>query len=101
MQGPNMSVDNASTEKSVKRYTSTIFPESSLGILSSVAQITSTKRKIFKIFLIIGCLSGFLYQSGIYLSVFFQYPTAVDIDVTTPNTYIIPAYTFCDNNRYV
>lgn len=93
------SMDNPPTKRTLKHYASRVFQESSVGIVSSVAQATSTKRKVFKILILIACLSGFLYQSGTYLSVVLQYPTAVDIDVLRPDTYNIPAYTFCDNNR--
>ena len=93
------SIDNPPAKRSLKSYASKVFQESSVGVVAGVAQTSSTRRKFFKILVLILCLSGFLYQAGTYLSVVLQYPTAVDIDVLRPDTYNIPAYTFCNSNR--
>lgn len=93
------SVENSESKDRLKNYASRVFQESSVGVVATIAQTSSTKRKVFKTVVFFICLSGFLYQAGTYLSIVLQYPTAVDIDVLRPDTYNIPAYTFCDSNR--
>ncbi|GFT40532.1 uncharacterized protein NPIL_238571 [Nephila pilipes] len=54
--------------------------------------------RIFKIFVVILCSTGFLYQSGSFLSMYFEYPTVVDVQVNMPREMILPAVTYCNIN---
>lgn len=79
-------------------YATRVFQESSVGIVSTLSQTDSLRRKAFKILAFLLCLLGFLYQSGQFLAAVFQYPTTVDVDIERPNTLQVPGYTFCDNS---
>uniref|UniRef100_T1E1P4 Putative degenerin n=1 Tax=Cupiennius salei TaxID=6928 RepID=T1E1P4_CUPSA len=82
----------------VRSYASRVFQESSVGMVSSLAQTSSTRRRVFKVLALIACLTGFLYQTGQFLAVVFRYPTSVDIDIIRPEMLTVPGFTFCDNN---
>ena len=82
-------------------YASKVFQESSVGMGSSLSQTASLQRKAFKILALVLCSFGFLYQSGTFLAVVFQYPTTVDVDIVRPDELQVPGYTFCDNSGWV
>lgn len=79
-------------------YASKVFQESSVGMVSSLSQTNSLRRKAFKLLALFLCLFGFLYQSGSFLSVVFQYPTTVDVNILRPTELQVPGFTFCDNS---
>lgn len=87
-----------SEDNSVKHYAAKVFRESSVGMVSSLTHASGTKRRVFKVFVFILCLSGFLYQSARFVEGFLQYQTNINLHVTRPNTVKVPAFTFCDNN---
>lgn len=91
--------NNANSRKrSVKSYAAKVFQESTIGMVSSIVTTHSQYRRVFKTFLFLLCISGFLYQLVTFLNHVFTYPTTVDVEIETPDTYDIPAYTFCTNN---
>lgn len=90
--------ERSEKRNSTKTYASKVFQESSVGLVSSLAHTSSTPRRIFKVIALILCLTGFLYQSGKFLSVVFQYPTTVGINILRPDVLDVPAFTFCNNN---
>lgn len=89
-----------SHSKSLKSYATDTFRESSIGMVATIASTYNKNRKIFKSFVLAFCLIGFLYQCITFLKVVFQYPTSVSVDIQRPQTFEVPAYTFCNNNGY-
>ena len=85
-------------KRSVRSYATKVFQESTVGMVSSIVTTHSKYRRIFKTLLFLLCISGFLYQCARFLNHVFEYPTTVDIKIEKPDTYEMPAYTFCTNN---
>ncbi|GFU45076.1 uncharacterized protein NPIL_25391 [Nephila pilipes] len=51
-----------------------------------------------RLVLIIGCLGGFLYQTVSFLFYYWTHAVVVDIQITAPEEFPIPAITFCNDN---
>ncbi|KAG8176436.1 hypothetical protein JTE90_026654 [Oedothorax gibbosus] len=58
------------------------------------------KYIIVKIAVIILCCSGFLYQTFSFLSLYWTYPTIVNIQQSSPRFLDVPAFTICNSIGY-
>lgn len=85
-------------KNTVKNYASRVFQESSIGMIVSIVATNSRGREVFKTLILTLCISGFLYQCATYLIHVLQYHTVVNVVIERPESYKIPAYTFCNNN---
>ncbi|GFT17017.1 hypothetical protein NPIL_442291 [Nephila pilipes] len=54
--------------------------------------------KVFKVFALILCIAGFVYQTTEFYAHFRTYPTTTRIEIITPDEFIAPAITFCNKN---
>lgn len=85
--------------KRLKSYADSVFRESSIGMVSTIASTHNKNRKIFKSLILTMCLIGFLYQCITFLKVVFQYPTSVHLDIRRPKKFDVPAFSFCNSNK--
>ncbi|GBN18934.1 hypothetical protein AVEN_124080-1, partial [Araneus ventricosus] len=53
-------------------------------------------KKIARIFVLFGCLSGFLFQTMEFMLLYWTYPTVVDIQKSSPSYLDVPAITVCN-----
>ncbi|GIY27398.1 uncharacterized protein CEXT_798781 [Caerostris extrusa] len=58
----------------------------------------NTIKRILQFSIITVCLTGFLYQTIEFLSLYWTYPTVVDIQVSVPSEIQVPGITFCSSN---
>ncbi|GIX91796.1 uncharacterized protein CDAR_5201 [Caerostris darwini] len=58
----------------------------------------NTVKRILQFSIITVCLTGFLYQTIEFLSLYWTYPTVVDIQVSVPSEIQVPGITFCSSN---
>ncbi|XP_067131715.1 uncharacterized protein [Centruroides vittatus] len=73
-------------------------------LMTGIPQIVTegnNKRRIFKLFVFVACLTGFLYQLGTFLSFYFTYPTSLEILVKykTIKKLPKPMVTICNLNE--
>ncbi|KAF8795230.1 Acid-sensing ion channel 1 like protein [Argiope bruennichi] len=83
---------------SVTDYASEVFEESSVCAVSAILTNDSKPRKIFRsvVFVIFTVL--FLYQCIAFLYYVLQRPSVAEIEILRPETFVSPAYTFCNFN---
>ncbi|GBM19640.1 FMRFamide-activated amiloride-sensitive sodium channel [Araneus ventricosus] len=72
---------------------------SSVQAVSRVAQAETKSRKIFWLAVFLVCLCGCTYQVNSFLSIFFQYPVLIDVEVKNNEILKFPAVTVCNLNR--
>ncbi|GBN31774.1 hypothetical protein AVEN_169558-1 [Araneus ventricosus] len=53
-------------------------------------------KKIARILVLFGCLSGFLFQTMEFMLLYWTYPTVVDIQKSSPSYLDVPAITVCN-----
>lgn len=92
------SIKSLKCEQSLKSFASTVFQECSVGVISNIVQVPSRKRKLLKIFFLAMSMTGFLYQSGLFVSSYLEYPTILYVSIKLEDRIMVPAYTFCSNN---
>ncbi|KAG8197252.1 hypothetical protein JTE90_007504 [Oedothorax gibbosus] len=71
------------------------------SVITGVPQIVATKnnfRKILKTYVFFVCVTGFFWQTFTFLSVYWTYPTVVDVQYYFPDDFDLPAVTFCSSN---
>ncbi|XP_023234651.1 uncharacterized protein LOC111634174 [Centruroides sculpturatus] len=73
-------------------------------LMTGIPQIvteSNNKRRIFKLFVFVACLIGFLYQLGSFLSFYFTYPTSLEILVKYKSIKNLPKpmVTICNLNE--
>ncbi|KFM82110.1 hypothetical protein X975_19342, partial [Stegodyphus mimosarum] len=93
--------DRKVKRKNLKKYVSKVFKESSVTAVSSILSTVDIRRKVFRMIVLILCLTGFLYQCVKFLEYAFQYPTDLEISIDKPTSLEVPAYTFCNDNGIV
>ncbi|XP_071041682.1 uncharacterized protein [Parasteatoda tepidariorum] len=85
---------------SFSRCAKKVFINSLIPSVAAISRANTWKEKIWKILMVIFCLLGFLYQAMEFFSFYFSYPTTVKSDEFSPSHIILPAITFCSNNRF-
>ncbi|XP_015924700.2 uncharacterized protein [Parasteatoda tepidariorum] len=86
--------------QSVRHYASVVFRESSVNVLSGIVTAATIPRKLFRIVVFSLFLIAFMYQCVRFLNYVLEYPTILNIDIASPDTYIAPAYTWCNNQKF-
>ncbi|CAL1277018.1 unnamed protein product, partial [Larinioides sclopetarius] len=59
---------------------------------------SETVKKLLKATVIIVCLVGFLWQTSLFLLLYWTYPTVVDIQVSVPSEIEMPGITVCSGS---
>lgn len=96
---PAKSIFEEKRTQSVKEYASVIFKESSVSVLSGILNAATVPRKIFRTFILLLFVIAFMYQCVRFLNYLLKYPTVLNIDIKRPDTYMAPAYTWCNNQK--
>ncbi|XP_071041397.1 degenerin mec-4-like [Parasteatoda tepidariorum] len=66
---------------------------------SQFAKSSAWKKTIARTVFFILCFLGFSYQACDFLHYYYQYPVTVNVEESNPFEIILPAFTFCNNNR--
>ncbi|GFT09099.1 uncharacterized protein NPIL_548641 [Nephila pilipes] len=98
MENKSRSDPTCERKKSVKCYASKVLKESSVSAVSAIVSTGNIPRKVFRVLVFLLFTAGFLYQCIKFLSYILTYPTVVNIEISRPNKYLAPAYTFCNYN---
>lgn len=86
------------SEPTIRQYAVSVFHNSLVTGVPNIIGSRSWKWKIFKLCVLVICISGFLYQTITFLGLVLSYPSVVEIHVTTPEEFLYPAFTFCNIN---
>ncbi|GIY46669.1 uncharacterized protein CEXT_541891 [Caerostris extrusa] len=81
-----------------RRQSLVMLQESSLTAVSNIVSTKDNSRKVFKVVVLLVCLTGFFYQAATFFTYYFKYPTIVDIQLENPDVIEMPAITFCNSN---
>ncbi|XP_055938163.1 degenerin-like protein asic-1 [Argiope bruennichi] len=72
---------------------------SSIQAVSRLAKAGTKTRKYFWLVAFVVCLCGCAYEVNSFLSIFFQYPVLIDVEVRNNEILKFPAVTVCNLNR--
>ncbi|GBN04940.1 hypothetical protein AVEN_3588-1 [Araneus ventricosus] len=81
-----------------QRQSMTMLKESSLTAVTNIMATEDNSRKVFKVFVLLFCLTGFLYQATTFFTYYFEYPAIVDTNIEKPQHTEMPGVTFCNAN---
>ncbi|XP_023219716.1 acid-sensing ion channel 1-like [Centruroides sculpturatus] len=84
---------------STTKYCLNIFKESSIPGVNNIAAAKGKFERFIWIFIVICCLTGFIYQVTLFLRHYYNYPTRVQVLVKTEGLMEFPSVTLCNNNR--
>ncbi|XP_054718858.1 acid-sensing ion channel 1C-like [Uloborus diversus] len=85
-------------EEDIAGYWRELLQKSMLTGVPQIVAAPTTRSKVFKTFVLLGSITGFLYQTSAFLVIYFSYPTLVDVQVTTPPFVDVPGITICNRN---
>ncbi|GFU37801.1 uncharacterized protein NPIL_603421 [Nephila pilipes] len=71
------------------------------SMLTGVPQIASAgnvPKKVLRALVFVFCVVGFIYQSLVFMNIYWQYQTVIDVQVENPKMTEMPSFTFCTNN---
>ncbi|GIY30302.1 uncharacterized protein CEXT_496561 [Caerostris extrusa] len=75
------------------------------SMLTGIPQIAECRecppKKILRALVFIFCVVGFIYQSMVFMNIYWQYRTVIDIQVENPKSTEMPSITFCTNNGVI
>ncbi|XP_023219715.1 acid-sensing ion channel 5-like [Centruroides sculpturatus] len=103
-KNPSRSINSISSspskqQLSVSKYCLNTFKGSSIAGVSNIAAAKGKFERFIWIFIVICCLTGFIYQVTLFLQQYYDYPTRVEVVVTTEGLMEFPSVTLCNNNR--
>ncbi|CAL1274328.1 unnamed protein product [Larinioides sclopetarius] len=81
-----------------RKQSMTMLKESSLTAVTNIMSTEDNSRKVFKVSILLICLTGFLYQATTFFTYYFEYPAIVDINIEKPQHTEMPGVTFCNAN---
>nr|XP_042908695.1 uncharacterized protein LOC122271454 [Parasteatoda tepidariorum] len=85
--------------ESFKEYAKSIFSDSLIPGFSQIVSTRTWKKKLWKSAIFSVCLAGFLYQAREFMAYYWTYPTTTYTKISWPSEVLLPAVTFCSNNR--
>ncbi|KAF8786563.1 hypothetical protein HNY73_008259 [Argiope bruennichi] len=79
-------------------YIGSVLQNSMLTGIPQIASAANAPKRILRALVFIFCLIGFVYQSMVFMNMYWEYKTVIDIQVENPKRAEMPAVTFCTNN---
>ncbi|GBN87891.1 hypothetical protein AVEN_196872-1, partial [Araneus ventricosus] len=79
-------------------YMGSVLQNSMLTGIPQIASAANAPKKILRALVFIFCLVGFIYQSMVFMNMYWEYRTVIDIQVENPKRAEMPAITMCTNN---
>ncbi|GIY60891.1 uncharacterized protein CDAR_528241 [Caerostris darwini] len=79
-------------------YMVSVLQNSMLTGIPQIASAGNAPKKILRALVFIFCVVGFIYQSMVFMNIYWQYRTVIDIQVENPKSTEMPSITFCTNN---
>ncbi|XP_078661500.1 uncharacterized protein LOC144905634 [Branchiostoma floridae x Branchiostoma belcheri] len=67
--------------------------------VSKIVDADSKTARVLWVTILLACLGVFLYQAGILIKTYFDYPVVVEIKVVENSKLTFPSVTVCNNNR--
>lgn len=83
----------------IKDLSSSFFKKSSIYALNQIGNSSTTRRKVFWSFILIGGLIGCCSQVYRYLKVYYEYPVVISIDAMNLFNLEFPGVTICNLNN--
>ncbi|KFM79361.1 hypothetical protein X975_09993, partial [Stegodyphus mimosarum] len=76
-------------------YVSSVLQNSMLTGIPQIATAGNIPKKVLRALVFILCLIGFIYQSLIFLYIYWEYETVIDVQVSSPEVVELPSMTIC------
>lgn len=71
------------------------------SVITGIPELIATRnnfRRILRGCVLIFCLTGFFYYTYLFLKIYWQYQTTMDVVIEAPENVEVPAVTFCSYN---
>lgn len=95
----NQKKNSYESPSTIKDLSSSFFKKSSIYALNQIGNSSTTRRKVFWSFILIGGLIGCCSQVYKYLNVYYQYPVVISIDAINLFNQEFPGVTICNLNK--
>ncbi|GFR02116.1 uncharacterized protein TNCT_98151 [Trichonephila clavata] len=79
-------------------YMRSVLQNSMLTGVPQIATAGNVPKKVVRALVFVFCVIGFIYQSLVFMNIYWQYQTVIDVKVENPKETEMPSFTFCTNN---
>ncbi|GFT55531.1 uncharacterized protein TNCV_3320461 [Trichonephila clavipes] len=79
-------------------YMRSVLQNSMLTGVPQIATAGNVPKKVLRALVFVFCVVGFIYQSLVFMNIYWQYQTVIDVKVENPKETEMPSFTFCTNN---
>ncbi|GFQ65453.1 uncharacterized protein TNCT_591801 [Trichonephila clavata] len=98
MESTNQKKMSAKEEEEFTVYAKNLYSKSLVTGIPEIVVASNWYLRVIRFVIFVCCITGFIYQSLVFMELYWKYPTILDIQISRKGEIMMPGITACDPN---